>query len=65
MIVLVDNDADVVLPLNESDALVGLIGATAVAVLDKGGQMGDPHARFVGQQPPPRLAAQLWYPAVQ
>jgi len=38
---------------------VGLIGAIADAVLVTvliGGHVGDPQARSVGQQPPPRLA---------
>ena len=36
--------------------LVGRTGAAAVAVLESGGQLGEPQARSVGQHPPPTLA---------
>ena len=47
--------------LDESaDADVARTGATAETALDvatdSGGQLGVPHARSVGQHPPPRLA---------
>lgn len=48
-----------------SDTLVGRTGAAAVPVLDIGGQVGEPQARSVGQQPPPKLDGQVWYPVVQ
>lgn len=46
---------------------VGRTGAAAVAVgvVESGGQLGEPQARSVGQQPPPRLWGQDWKPGVQ
>lgn len=67
-VVVVDVDwtvAGLAAPVVESLADVGRTGATAEAVLDEvgpgnGGQDGEPQARSVGQQPPPRVAGQDW-----
>lgn len=61
---LSDDDAVVVTEGASVVSLVGRTGGTAVTPVDdsvllgSGGQFGDPHARSVGQQPPPRVAGQ-------
>lgn len=52
----VDVDVTVVLAVAVSD--VGRAGAVKLPVLLVSGQMSGPHARSVGQQPPPREAGQ-------
>jgi hypothetical protein len=42
-----------------------LVGRTGGAAVDKGGQVNDPQARSVWQQPPPRLAGHVWKPGLQ
>ncbi|KAI9688433.1 MAG: hypothetical protein M1822_001382 [Bathelium mastoideum] len=66
-----DGDAVVVTDAGSVPPLVGRTGGTAVTPVDdpvllgRAGQPGEPHARSVGQQPPPRLAGQDWKPVVQ
>ncbi len=47
--------------------LVGRTGGSGVALdvedVERAGQLAEPHARSVGQQPPPRLAGQERKPA--
>ena len=38
--------------------VLGRTGTTILAVEDNGGQVSEPHARSVGQQPPPKEEAQ-------
>jgi hypothetical protein len=42
-----------------------LVGRTGGAAVDSGGQVNDPQARSVWQQPPPRLAGHVWNPGLQ
>lgn len=52
--------------VSESVPLVGRIGAAALPLLvgERGAQVWEPHALFVGQHPPPKLAAQELKPAL-
>lgn len=43
---------------------VPLVGKTGGAAVDSGGQVREPQARSVGQQPPPRLAGHVWKPGL-
>jgi len=42
-----------------------LVGRTGGAAVDNGGQVTEPQARSVWQQPPPRLAGHVWKPGLQ
>lgn len=41
-----------------------LVGKTGGAAVDNGGQVTEPQARLVWQQPPPRLAGHVWKPGL-
>lgn len=53
-----DVDVDVTVVLSVAVADVGRAGAAKLPVLLVSGQMSGPHARSVGQQPPPRETGQ-------
>lgn len=42
-----------------------LVGKTGGAAVNKGGQVTEPQALSVWQQPPPRLAGHVWKPGLQ
>lgn len=61
--ILLSDDIDVTVALAVSE--VGLPGAVKLPVLSISGQTSEPHARSVGQQPPPSDAGQDRKPVEQ